>query len=64
MRCNAYTRPARKLLLYFLVRREPPDDNGLEKLLRTIIGEEVQMKAAKGEHGSLKLLVRDLRRKT
>lgn len=46
------------------VRREPPDHDELEKLLRVIIGEEVQMKAAKGEHGSLKLLVRDLRRKS
>jgi hypothetical protein len=46
------------------VRREHPDDHEIAKLLRTIIGEEVQMKAAKGEHGSLKLLVRDLRRKT
>jgi hypothetical protein len=47
-----------------IVRREHLDDPELEKLLRTIIGEEMQMKAAKGEHGSLKLLVRDLRRKT
>jgi hypothetical protein len=46
------------------VRREHPDDPDIAKLLRTIIGEEVQMKVAKGEHGSLKLLVRDLRRKT
>lgn len=55
---------ARNLLLFTVVRREPRDDHELEKLLRAIIGEEVQMKAAKGEHGSLKLLVRDLRRKT
>jgi len=46
------------------VRREPPEDHELEKLLRVIIGEEVQMKSAKGEQGSLRLLVRDLRRKT
>jgi hypothetical protein len=46
------------------VRREDPNANDIAKLLRTIIGEEVQMKAAKGEHGSLRLLVRDLRRKT
>ena len=55
---------ARNLLLSSIVRREHPDDPDLEKLLRMIIGEEVQMKAAKGEHGSLRVLLRDLRRKT
>jgi hypothetical protein len=44
--------------------REHADATDIAKLLRAIIGEEVQMKAAKGERGSLKLLVRDLRRKT
>jgi hypothetical protein len=57
-------RQARILLQSSLVRREHPDDPEVEKLLRTIIGEETRMKAAKGEHGALKLLVRDLRRKT
>lgn len=45
------------------VRHDQPNDQQLEQLLRAIIGEELQMKAAKREPGTLRLLVRDLRRK-
>ena len=54
---------ARILLSSETVRHDQPDDPQVEQLLRAIIAEEVQLKAAKREHGTLRLLVRDLRRK-
>jgi hypothetical protein len=45
------------------VRSDQPNDHQLEQVLRAIIGEELQMKAAKREPGTLRLLIRDLRRK-